>query len=148
MDIIGQTLHTNAKRGSGGVGVFVRDDLVQIFEISVLDKTVEGILLLKLSTRLGTENLVLCVCNLPPAESTGHVDAESFYCNLLEPVYAYQNVDQMFICGDLNSRVGTDTDYIEGVDEMRPRDIIDHVSNFNSDCMASQMHNKSINLGL
>ena len=58
-----------------------------------------------------------------PAGSTRDVNVESFYCNLLEQVYAYQNVGQMFICGDLNSRVGTDTDYIEGVDEMRPRDI-------------------------
>ena len=42
---------------------------------------------------------------------------------------------QMFICGDLNSRVRTDTDYIEGVDDMRPRDIIDHVSNSSGDLL-------------
>ena len=83
---------------------------------------------LKFSSKLGTDNLVLCVCYLPPAESTRHVDAETFYCNLSEQVYAYQNTGRMFICCDLNSRVGTDTDYIEGVDDMRPRGIIDHVS--------------------
>ena len=90
---------------------------------------------LKFSSKLGTDNLVLCVCYLPSAESTRHVDAETFYCNLLEQVYAYQNMGQMFVCGDLNSRVGTDTDYIEGVDDMRPRDIIDHVSNSNGDLL-------------
>ena len=128
-------LHNNARRGSGGVGVFVRDSLVQLYDISVIDKTIEDIMWLKFSSKLGTDNLVLCVCYLPPAESTRHVDAETFYCNLLEQVYAYQNMGQMFICGDLNSRVGTDTDYIEGVDDMRPRDIIDHVSNSNGDLL-------------
>ena len=117
-------LHNNARRGSGGVGVFVRDSLVQLYDILVIDKTIEDIMWLKFSSKLGTDNLVLCVCYLPPAESTRHVDAETFYCNLLEQVYAYQNMGQMFICGDLNSRVGTDTDYIEGVDDMRPRDIL------------------------
>ena len=75
---------------------------------------------LKFSSKLGTENLVLFVCYLPAAEFTRHVDAEAFYCSLLEQIYAYQNMGQMFICGDLNSRVGTDTDFIEGVDDVRP----------------------------
>ena len=126
-------MHSSARRGSGDVGIFVKDSLVHLYDISVLDKTVEDIMWLKFSSKLGTENLLLCVCHLPPAESTRHVDAETFCCSLLEQVYAYQNMGQMFICSDVNSRVGTDTDYIKDMDDMRPRDTIDHMSNSNGD---------------
>ena len=34
-------LHKKAKRGSGGVGVFVRNTLLNIFNVTVLDDSVE-----------------------------------------------------------------------------------------------------------
>ena len=41
----------------------------------------------------------------------------------------------MHVCGDFNSRVGDDSDYIEGVDDVRPRDILDSTSNANGDLL-------------
>ena len=38
-----------------------------------------------------------------------------------------------FVCGDFNSRVGDDSDYIEGVDDVRPRKVLDFTPNANGD---------------
>lgn len=103
--------------------------------MSILDKTAEDVFWVQFSAKATTENIALCVCYLPPSDSSRHVDSELFYCKLLEQVYAYQNIGQLFICGDFNSRVGCDTDYIESADDVRPRDIIDHVSNSNGDLL-------------
>ena len=56
-------LHKRAKRGSGGVGIFVRNQLLNMFTVSILDDTVEDILWIKLSHHgnIQSENIVLCV---------------------------------------------------------------------------------------
>ena len=95
-----KNIHRNAKRGSGGVGVFVKSELLQQYDIAVLDDTVEDVLWLKLSSDSQTENIVICTCYLPPSDSTRLNDPELFYASLLEQVYAYQNEGRMFICGD------------------------------------------------
>ena len=130
-------IHKKAKRGSGGVGIFIRNELMKRFSVCTLDDTVEDILWIKLSslTNVRTDDIVLCVAYLPPSESVRNNDPEAFYCSLLEQVYAYQNDGRLFICGDLNSRVGDESDYIEGVDEVRPRDILDSTCNSNGDLL-------------
>jgi hypothetical protein len=45
--MIGQnrkSLHRNAKTGSGGIGIFVKQFVYEIFNIDVLDQSFEGIL--------------------------------------------------------------------------------------------------------
>ncbi|MEW8545344.1 MAG: reverse transcriptase family protein, partial [Candidatus Thiodiazotropha sp.] len=128
-----KNVHKNAKRGSGGVGVFVKAELTQLYDISVLDDVKEDILWLKFATDSYSENIILCVCYLPPSESTRLNDPELFYSTLLEQVYTYQNEGRMFICGDFNSRVGDASEYIEGVDDVILRDVIDFSSNANGD---------------
>ena len=60
-------------------------------------------------------------------------DPELFYSTLLEQVYSYQNEGRIYICGDFNSRVGDASEFIEGVDDVTPCDVIDHTSNVNGD---------------
>ncbi len=47
----------------------------------------------------------------------------------MNQVYQYQNEGLIYICGDFNARVADDTDYIEGVDMIPPRTVIDDGSN-------------------
>ena len=47
----------------------------------------------------------------------------------MEKVYEYQNDGHLIICGDLNARVGQESDYIEGVDDVKPREVIDDTVN-------------------
>ena len=119
--------------------MFVKSELLQQYDIAVLDDTVQDVLWLKLSSDSQTENMVICTCYLPPSDSTRLNDPKLFYASLLEQVYAYQNEGRMFICGDFNSRVGDASEYIEGVDDVTPRDVIDHNVNNNGDLLIEFM---------
>ena len=41
----------------------------------------------------------------------------------------YHNNGNFFICGDFNSRSGDRADYVEGVDQVPSRHVIDHKTN-------------------
>lgn len=68
----------------------------------------------------------ICVCYLPPMNSSRQVDAQSFYDCLLTNIYQYQNDGMYFICSDFNSRCGDMLDYIEGVDDIAHRNVQDY----------------------
>ena len=69
--------------------------------------------------------MVLCVCYLPPENSSRQEDVLCFYDDLLADIYQYQSLGTVCIFGDLNSRCGDLKDYIEGVDVLNERDVID-----------------------
>ena len=121
-------LHRNAWAGSGGVGILVRNTLLRDYSVSVLDKTCEGILWIQFKGKENAEDFNVCVCYLPPEGSTRNVDAEEYFETLLSQVYCYQD-KLMFICGDFNSRLADIPDFIEGVDEVPERDVIDFRNN-------------------
>ena len=78
------------------------------------------------------ESLCICVCYLPP-QASAYNDSLDFYTKLLEQVYMYQNIGKLYICGDFNARCGDIQDFIEGVDNVQKRHVIDDVSNRNGD---------------
>ena len=43
--------------------------------------------------------------------------------------------ETFFICGDFNSRCGERADYVEGVDQVPSRHVIDHTTNGYGDCL-------------
>ena len=99
------------------------------FDINVENKTVEDILWLKIEILFSKESVYLCICYLPPENSSHQVDAEQFYAELMKQVYQYQKCGKIIICGDFNSRIGEESDYIEGVDNIPIRQVIDTTSN-------------------
>jgi hypothetical protein len=122
-------IHVRAKVGSGGVGVLVKNELYQQFDVCVLEDKYEGILWLSFKHRLITCNFNVCVCYLPPENSTRYVNAHEFFDTLLTGIYDYQNMCEYFICGDFNSRLGDSSDYIAGVDDVPCRTVIDMTKN-------------------
>ncbi|MEW8548010.1 MAG: endonuclease/exonuclease/phosphatase family protein, partial [Candidatus Thiodiazotropha sp.] len=122
------TIHPNARRGSGGVGVLIKRSFLEEFEYS-LDKSVEDFLWVKFKHKLSDYKLNLCVCYLPPANSSRNVDCEEFFTELLKKVYEYQNDGELLICGDFNARCGDECDFIEGVDPIPPRNVLDEHCN-------------------
>ena len=123
-------LHTNARRGSGGVGCFVKNDIFLTYDVQILDANTDGIMWISLTPKATGECICICICYLPPENSTRAVDAESFFATLMEQIYIYQNTGKIIICGDFNSRCGLEQDIIEGVDDVMPREILDE--NLNS----------------
>ena len=122
--------HVNAIRGSGGVGFCINEQLLDIFNVSLLDDSVDDILWIKLTHKMeAMVVLCLCVCYLAPANSSRQICANNYYDTLLNSVYEYQSVGRVVICGDFNGRIGDRADYIEGIDSLPERKIMDFTVN-------------------
>ena len=122
-------IHVRARTGSGGVGFFIKDSVLQNFQVSVLDDTSEGILWLHLEHKHEGFSLIPCVCYLPPENSSRSTDANIFFDTLLTDLYNYQNLGTVFICGDFNGRCGNLEDFISGVDNIEHRKVADFKTN-------------------
>ena len=96
-----KSLHVNAKVGSGGVGFLVRNDILDRFNVSVLDDEYEGILWLKLqSTKSTNDCFCMCVCYLPPENSRRAVNVNEFFDTLITLIYTHQTfVGFLFLLG-------------------------------------------------
>ena len=129
---VGQNRNTNispnARRGSGGVGVFIKNEFLVNYDLSV-DRSLDDVVFVKLTSKQDNTSLTVCVCYLPPEHSWRHMDVDSFFSDLMKKVYEYQNDDHLVICGDFNARIGCESDYIEGVDDVKPREVIDETLN-------------------
>ena len=126
-------LHHRARCGSGGVGVFIRDQIGEEYRTEILNDSVEGILWIKFTARHTAHVFTIDVCYLPPGNSSRHVDSQCFYEDLLSHVYMYQKLGPFIIMDDFNSRCVDAQDYIEGVDSIGDRDIVDRTVNDHSE---------------
>ena len=124
-----KNIHIRAKKGSGGVGFLIKNDVMKQFSIMVEDDTIEGILWLKLSSQLNDAKLHICICYLPPIESSRNIDANDFFDNLICQMHQYCKNEMFYICGDFNARCANFNDFIEGVDTIQDRHIVDFCSN-------------------
>jgi hypothetical protein len=134
-------LHANTHRGSGGVCAFLMNELFDAYDITTLDKSVEDILWIKVKCKASNYILCIVICYLPPNESSKPNDQEMFFENLLQQVYCNQTIGNIAICGDFNSRCGYYSDFIEGVDEISPRSVIDVNEHFNGDLFINFLTN-------
>ena len=73
-----QTLHVNAKKRSGGVGCFIKNEIFNDFDVTVLGSSYEGFLWLSLKSKAAQSIFYICVCYLPPMNSPRQVDAQHF----------------------------------------------------------------------
>ena len=124
-----KNIHIKAKKGSGGVGFLIRNDLSRQFNIMIEDDSVEGILWLKFVSKSNNTELHTCVCYLPPIDSTRNVDANEFFDNLICQMHEYCKNATFYICGDFNARCSNFQDFIEGVDNIQDRNVVDFSSN-------------------
>lgn len=118
-------LHIRAKGGSGGVGFLISENLLVSHSVTVLDSSEEGLLWIQLKDKDSDWTFNLCVGYLPPDGSTRATDVNVFFDTLLAQVSTYQNDGQYLICGDFNSRCGDSSDFIEGVDDLEEREVVD-----------------------
>ena len=124
-----QKLHAKAKRGSGGIGCFVRTQVLQNFKVDIIDSSHEGIMWLHFQPTTDTKAFYFCVCYLPPSDSTRNIDHGEFYDTLLYQSFSHCNDELFYICGDFSGRCGDLEDYIAGVDCIPDRDVIDYTIN-------------------
>ena len=63
-------LHRKAVRGSSGVGVLIREEVLKRYQVEILEADVEDMLWMKMNQGKEEEGLVLAVCYVPPASSS------------------------------------------------------------------------------
>ena len=116
-------LHRRANKGSGRVGFFIWNTILETNEVTILDKSIEGILWIKVSARNYDFVSHFCVCYLPPEGSTrtGITHVSDFFECLLTQIYMYRDCAAYNICG----RCGYEPDFIEGVATVPERDVLD-----------------------
>lgn len=95
------------------------------YNVELIDKSYDGILGLTFSHKTSDYSFVLFSCYLPPENSTWGRDAVAFYSQTLSILYLHGEVDNVFICGDLNSSIGRRNDTISELDNVKAREIID-----------------------
>ena len=111
--------------------------------MSILDSSVEDILWVEVKDKFTLKVLNICVCYLPPEGSSRHVDPHAFFANLLSQIYIYQDIGPYMICGDFNARCSNEPDYIEGVDDIVERHVVDYKKNSYGDLFIEFLINSS-----
>uniref|UniRef100_A0A3B3H959 ribonuclease H n=1 Tax=Oryzias latipes TaxID=8090 RepID=A0A3B3H959_ORYLA len=119
-------VHRKAVKASGGVGLFVKNTLLDSFSLRI-DKTYDGILSLRFEHGLSQFSFIVISCYLSPETSTWGRNADLFFAHLLSLIYA-SDADSVYICGDLNSRIGCLKDFVDE-DDIPSRVVLDTVLN-------------------
>ena len=122
-------LKRTAKSGSGGVGIFIKNSILDEFQVDIVDSNFDGILALKITQNETDKDIVLCVTYLPPEGGERGQDSQAFFENLLNIVYQCEDCDIFLFAGDLNARIGDLHDYAPNIDEVDGRHVIDFTKN-------------------
>jgi hypothetical protein len=117
--------HVNAPKGSGGVGIFVKNCLFDDFRVDVIDKSYDGILGLSFTAKSTNYKIIVYSVYLPPENSPWGRNATDFYAHLLGQIYLLSDCEAIFVCGDNNSRIGELQDIISDIDGIPLRKCID-----------------------
>ena len=83
-----------------------------MFNVSIIDKSIDGVIILKFVHKQIDFSLAAASCYLEPENSPWGRNAESYFAHLLNIIYSYCDIDCFAICGDFNSRIGVLNDII------------------------------------
>ena len=105
-------IKTSTKRNSGGIALYIQTDSLHILHI------IRKAIWIKINGHLiNLSNVYLCLCYIFPASSSREAFVET---DVLERISNYvtkiandtNDCYYLLICGDLNSRVGNEKDYV------------------------------------
>ena len=122
-----QIRNIKSTKGSGGVGIFVKNTLLETFTVSIVDQSVDGILFLLFVNKITQTSIVVSVCYLPPNNSLWGRDADRFFAHILSVLYTCIDYDQIILTGDYNARIGNMRETIHDLDDPPERQVIDSV---------------------
>ena len=115
-------------KGSSRVGVFVKNELFPSYHIHVIDKLIDGIMCLQFTDIISNFTFLVISTYLPP-DGSPYANTDNFYSHLISIMYLYSHINCIIICGDLNSRIGTEKDFIKDIDTVMERHVLDNVKN-------------------
>ena len=121
--------HVRAVRGSGGVGILIKNTVLNAFEVTYVDKSMEGIISMRLQDKVTKFNIFIMNGYLPPENSPHSCNSTDFFAYMLTQLYLNYDADFIMVCGDFNCRTGKMQDTLTDVDCIQPRDILDEQKN-------------------
>ncbi len=128
--------HVNAKRNYGGLAILIREEITRFYDITDIDKSIDGLYIIKLINRFTRYTILLIACYLPPERSPWGRDASNFYAHIVNYLYIHSNsCDAVYMCGDVNGRLGNKQDYIKGIDNISDRQVLDKTTNNHGDSL-------------
>ena len=123
-------IHKDAHKASGGVGFLIKDWILQEYLIEIVDKSYDGILCIKLTSKTTDYSVLLLSCYLPPENSVWGRDSQEFLSHVLSDLYVNNDCDATFLCTDMNARIGSLNDIAEFDDvNIAQRHVIDKTIN-------------------
>ena len=125
-----RNISKRAIRGSGGVGILIRNSILNYFSVATLEEKVEGILWIELIGKKSVQgqHLGICVCYLPPISSSRGDISQEFWDDLRCLVLEKYQHGNFMICGDFNARIGSLSDCPDN-SSIPNRKPIDHTTN-------------------
>ena len=90
-----------------------------------------------------TTNVLIAVCYLPPEQSERGTNEQAYFDQLLSVVYRHVDVDMCIFGGDINARVGNEQDFVDGIDDLCDRVVLDHDKNQHGDSFLDFLHTHS-----
>ena len=128
--------HINARRNFGGTAILVKETLFDDYEIYEIDKNVDGICIFKIKHILTSYLILLITVYLPPERSPWGRNAEEYLEHMSNVIRMYSDeCDVVYMCGDLNARVGSKQDSIAEIDNIPQRKILDKTCNKHGDAL-------------
>ena len=82
------------------------------FNLEIFDKIDDGIFGIKLTNKCTDMSIIIFVCYLPPDNSPYGKDVDGFFSHLTAQLHLASDADPIFICGDMNARVGEQNDLL------------------------------------
>ncbi len=122
------TKHVRAAINHGGVGLLVKENILNDFNLTILDKSLDGLLSVKFTQKQSEFEFVVFICYVPPEGSPWSQNISDYYAYLTSEIYSNFECDMIFIVGDMNGRIGKkDETYSE--DNIRNRVVLDNTVN-------------------
>ncbi|WAR27806.1 hypothetical protein MAR_013510, partial [Mya arenaria] len=116
-------IHRNAPKASGGVGLLVKQSVVNEYDVATVDRVYDGIIAVSFTNKATGSDFIVFSCYLPPEGSTRGRDAQGFFAHLLTQIYAHANYDRMVVCSDFNARIGSLSDLLTECDSIPERNV-------------------------
>ena len=120
--------NNKALRSSGGIGIFFKQSLNDIFNIDICHQFRDNVLGIKLTSKFENESLLVYCVYLPPDGSRYAGQNEEILNRLVIEIYQQYETDNIIICGDFNARIGCKPD-ITAWDNVKPRKSLDNIWN-------------------
>ena len=87
--------HINIHKGSGGVGVFIKNALFEEIDINIVDKSFDGILGIQLRHKITDFTFIVVSCYLAP-ENSPWSNSTQFFSNLIAQLYMFNDIDAVY----------------------------------------------------